>query len=396
MPVASNSGVDTGMLTDESSWECDATEPPTEDATACDDDPQFFLRIVESALTQGDPSATVNGSCGMATTDMQPSSNLPPASGIQYANAEHVPFAETVSSSCDPDGCNWEDYIDCMSPVTCVDPAGNSPVPSLCYQAEEGASPALSAAPSPSDTYYAPLSPVPSLYYSESSPEVESPVQSRAVLQYGPVAASPTLPSIEEESILSRTYRAVGATLVSASSSRFPSSALATSSSARKATTTTRQRKTLSSTSRQARHPTSPRPRNLQSPLNPQDFVLTYTNGAFRCPVPGCRYVPPSSQRKMDVRRHFETHRSMMNKERWVCCGVPVERAAEYGIEDVSGAYEWRGYRMVGGCQDGFSRRDSLKRHLERASNNCVGHMDMAEYLMQLREGCLMEAAERV
>lgn len=388
MPVAADS-VNTGMPTDNSSWEgCDATQSAADGTAAHASSSQFFLRIVESALIPGNPTAAVGNTYGTST--MPPSSILWPTSDA-HCDAGYAPVSDSVTSSCDPNDYNFDEYIRDMSPVPCVDPAAMSPVPSLRYPGEEG-SPAPSAAQSLGDTYYAPMSPVPSLYYSESSPEVESPVQSRALLQPPVAAASPTLPPIEEESILSRTYRAVGATLVPATPSQFPSSALGASSSSRK--TVSRSRKTLSSTSKQARHPTSPRPRNLQCPLSPEDCVLVYKNGAFRCPVKNCRYVPPSSRRKMDVRRHFETHRSQLNKQRWVCCGVPVEHAAEYGIEDVSDAYEWRGYLMVGGCQDGFSRRDSLKRHLEK--QKCVGHMDMATYLMQLREGCLVESVGRV
>ncbi|KAH9927327.1 uncharacterized protein B0H18DRAFT_859582, partial [Fomitopsis serialis] len=90
---------------------------------------------------------------------------------------------------------------------------------------------------------------------------------------------------------------------------------------------------------------------------------------------PGCSYVPHSTRRTSDVRRHLETHRSSENQQRWVCCGVPVARAAEFGITDVNAAYWWRGWRMVGGCRRGYSRRDSLGRHFKTCG--CKGHVDM-------------------
>lgn len=336
-------------------WEDHSAADPTTDAAASyANNTQFFIRIVESALGQGHPMATVNGT----STHADPSGTFLPGPYSPYADYEQI---STLSP--DPSPCylnNYNMYIRDLSPEPCVDPAAVS---------------------SPSTGFQSPLSPassLPSLYYfSESSPEVESPIQSVALLQHTPVAADPTLPV--EESVLSQVYRSVGATLVASTPSQFPTTLIA-SSSVRKTAHT--RRKAVSSTSRQARQPTSPPPRNVQSPLDPRNCSLIYEDGVYRCPVAGCQYVLPSSRRRLDVRRHFETHRNGENKKRWQCCGVPLDRAHEYGITDVSGAYLWRGCWLVGGCQKGFSRRDSLGRHLEK--QDCVGHMDMADYLRQM------------
>ena len=59
-----------------------------------------------------------------------------------------------------------------------------------------------------------------------------------------------------------------------------------------------------------------------------------------------------------------------------ICTG----RAPTQGMTDEecikAGAYVFRDRLMIGGCMKTFSRRDSLKRHVDNPKSPCVGHMD--------------------
>jgi len=233
------------------------------------------------------------------------------------------------------------------------------------------------ASPHPSTGTSSPVySPVPSLFYPDSSD---------ADNRSSYADDSPALSPILEQSVLGKAFRAVGAKTVPSCMRKH------------------RKYSPYPSVSPHMRHGSPSRnrevlfddfvmpgtPRNVQLPL-PSNTSFTYTDGAFRCPVPGCSYVPHSTLRKSDVQRHLETHRSGENTQRWVCCGVPVGRAEEFGITNVSGAYWWRGWRMVGGCRRGFSRRDSLGRHFKTCG--CKGNVDMAEELTEANDKALNEA----
>ncbi|KAH9923176.1 uncharacterized protein BXZ73DRAFT_11369, partial [Epithele typhae] len=75
--------------------------------------------------------------------------------------------------------------------------------------------------------------------------------------------------------------------------------------------------------------------------------------------------------------RHVKSHLGEVIPPQWVCAGVPLERAGEFGLRPGEGdAYWFDGRKMVGGCLMGFSRRDSLRRHLYvTKGSGCVGDL---------------------
>lgn len=114
-----------------------------------------------------------------------------------------------------------------------------------------------------------------------------------------------------------------------------------------------------------------------------RSLQVTSTSVPFsrRCSI--CRYEPPRNC-KAEMARHMNTHtyeqRTRMHGHDWFCCGVPVARAEEFNITDVSDARTWEdmnslmGNRlMVGGCGQSFVRRDSYGRHLNGKRCVCVG-----------------------
>lgn len=120
------------------------------------------------------------------------------------------------------------------------------------------------------------------------------------------------------------------------------------------------------------------RPRNAQSNVLPDEFEQALRNRACTCPT--CGFVP-ASKRAPDLRRHMNTHRADVTHQTWVCCGVPVEEAGEYGIGDTSKQYVHKGRDMVGGCMQSFSRKDALMRHLKNDKIDCRGSVKFAEQL---------------
>ncbi|KAI0358955.1 hypothetical protein OH77DRAFT_1362021, partial [Trametes cingulata] len=94
----------------------------------------------------------------------------------------------------------------------------------------------------------------------------------------------------------------------------------------------------------------------------------------WECPY--CGYAPPG-RRKPDLDRHVRTHTA--SPDDWVCCGVPLRLAPEYGVrlEGEAEVLEYAGERMVGWCFKGFSRKDALTRHLRNA-RGCVGDVNAA------------------
>lgn len=121
-------------------------------------------------------------------------------------------------------------------------------------------------------------------------------------------------------------------------------------------------------------------PRNLQCG---DAALLARTESEYRCFV--CGYEQ-ENRRIPDLRRHIETHDRWREPEKWICCGVGVDRAHLYGkgikegMTDEecigAGASVFRGRLMIGGCMRTFSRRDALKRHVDNPKISCIGHMD--------------------
>ena len=119
-------------------------------------------------------------------------------------------------------------------------------------------------------------------------------------------------------------------------------------------------------------------PRNLQC-----EGPVSYTNTGsdFRCPVVGCDHTQ-ENRRIPDLKRHILTHRRLVEPEKWICCGVGMERAHLYregikqGMTDEerikAGADEFGGRLTIGGCMKTFSRKDALKRHVDNSKGHCL------------------------
>ncbi|KAI0773334.1 hypothetical protein BD413DRAFT_446116, partial [Trametes elegans] len=101
----------------------------------------------------------------------------------------------------------------------------------------------------------------------------------------------------------------------------------------------------------------------------------------WRCPH--CAFVQ-RGRRTPDLKRHIRTH-TRPSDPLWVCCGVPLAEAAARGVPpDVlrrQAPFEYEGVLFVGGCEREFSRRDALKRHLNKCRGECVGDA-CAPYLL--------------
>ncbi|KAI0086453.1 hypothetical protein BDY19DRAFT_861491, partial [Irpex rosettiformis] len=81
--------------------------------------------------------------------------------------------------------------------------------------------------------------------------------------------------------------------------------------------------------------------------------------------------------RKVDFRRHVNTHYPSMVSGATICCGIPVEQRNigqwRGKISANAPIKTFFGRQMVGGCGRIFSRMDALHRHIELQSNTCVG-----------------------
>lgn len=99
----------------------------------------------------------------------------------------------------------------------------------------------------------------------------------------------------------------------------------------------------------------------------------------FHCPF--CNHYQ-SNHRRPDLRRHILVHLQKQTGPGWICCGVPLKRAGEYGISQSGCArtYTFTGkHLMIGGCGISFSRKDAYRRHLKaamKAGRSCVGDPD--------------------
>ena len=97
-------------------------------------------------------------------------------------------------------------------------------------------------------------------------------------------------------------------------------------------------------------------------PLSPS------VSSTLKCPL--CSFRAKTG-RASDLRRHYECHYED-DALKYVCCGVRIDRAAEYGVTDVDEVYEHHGELRVGNCWRVFSRRDALLRHLKSKKCQCV------------------------
>ncbi len=144
------------------------------------------------------------------------------------------------------------------------------------------------------------------------------------------------------------------------------------------------------STSEPSNYPPAPFFSPLSSsdytPQTQQLFATRRRNAAI--PVPGiarqsaskwecpyCSYVQ-QGRRNQDLRRHMETH-TRSDVALWSCCGVPLSQSHHYGVPDASTATSAALFIgddfMVGGCQQSFSRKDALQRHLRERKGRCFG-----------------------
>ena len=270
-------------------------------------------------------------------------------------------------------------------------PLSGVPVSSGFY-GTQGATPYT---PAPTTSYSPPMSSVgtsslacstPSLTNSDNFGGMEQPVA-----LYGGSTTSPTSmyqTMSLEEAVLSKTFQAANASiipslLISEPAYYTPSPAPRPSRKHPRSS----HRKSVSSTSQRVRVPSAKRnasPRNIQAGTSDiSDRVVYYARVGNRllCPLPDCTRT---AARTTDMDRHVETHYAEGNQKKYICCGVRMEDAAEYGIEDVSGAYLWEGLWMVGGCQGGFTRKDSLRRHIANPTQPCRGDAGMSCRLLEM------------
>ena len=112
--------------------------------------------------------------------------------------------------------------------------------------------------------------------------------------------------------------------------------------------------------------------RNVQatppSTSSQTDHIAHAASESWNCPH--CPFVQ-KSPRRVDLRCHIQTH--LTPNEFWACCGVPVARAKERGLDmRHMQVYIVDGTSMIGGCGHVFSRRDALLRHLRNGGGRCV------------------------
>ena len=142
----------------------------------------------------------------------------------------------------------------------------------------------------------------------------------------------------------------------------------------------------------------SPSPRTSSSTV----FASQRRNAPARTAAPAssrannswqCHYCPhvQRNRRSPDLKRHIRTHTRDAEGADWVCCGVPVMNALELGVPAgtvrEAQVFEFDGMLMVGGCRKAFSRRDALKRHLQREKGRCFGDV-LSLHQRGNRESC--------
>ena len=107
---------------------------------------------------------------------------------------------------------------------------------------------------------------------------------------------------------------------------------------------------------------------------SPARTAAPVASNTWQCPY--CPHVQ-HNRRSPDFKRHIKTHTRDSDVADWVCCGVPVLNAVELGVPPAvvreAQVFEFDGMLMIGGCRKAFSRRDALKRHLQREKGRCFG-----------------------
>ena len=96
--------------------------------------------------------------------------------------------------------------------------------------------------------------------------------------------------------------------------------------------------------------------------------ALTY----MRCPI--CNRKFAGKRRPSDLERHYKCHFPAGGEDaKFVCNGVRLDRAAEYGVADLETAQTLKGEVRVGRfCAMTFSRKDALLRHVRNPNLSCV------------------------
>lgn len=212
-------------------------------------------------------------------------------------------------------------------------------------------------------------------------------------------SAPPTM-SVVEESILSKAFRAATASimpsLLTGETAGFTVPSTPGPSHKQRPSSKAPRRKQVSSTSQRVRgvaQKKKSKPRNKQMDIGepgPDGRTPCLQVGKFKyclCTDATGEKCAYRSERQTDLDRHKMTHCADRNHEQHICCGVPVEHAAAYGIEDVSNAYLWNGWWMVGGCQASFGRKDSLGRHIKNQNNMCKGNSGICSALLEMMRG---------
>ncbi|KAF7793559.1 hypothetical protein EIP86_004673 [Pleurotus ostreatoroseus] len=121
---------------------------------------------------------------------------------------------------------------------------------------------------------------------------------------------------------------------------------------------------------------TAVRTRPQKSPTDAPSFEARPEQ--YKCPL--CKYEQ-ANHRVPDLKKHYNLHfREYYAKRKgddWVCCGIPVALAADFGLMNMY-RVEQVGHRMmVGGCGQTFSSKDNYRRHLEKA--RCLGDHEVTE-----------------
>lgn len=121
-------------------------------------------------------------------------------------------------------------------------------------------------------------------------------------------------------------------------------------------------------TSSKLRKPT-PVKRRLEQVAQPYSELPSYATTCMQCPI--CDF---SGKRRADLERHYKCHFHLSDDDtKYVCSGVALDRAAEYGVTNLDHAEELHGETRVGRfCAMRFSRKDALLRHLRNPNLPCV------------------------
>ncbi|KAM5543577.1 hypothetical protein V8D89_002828 [Ganoderma adspersum] len=112
---------------------------------------------------------------------------------------------------------------------------------------------------------------------------------------------------------------------------------------------------------------TSPIVRASQRRNAPARTAAPVPAKTWQCPH--CPHIQ-RNRRSPDLKRHIKTHTRDESVADWVCCGVPVMSATELGVPTAA-LREAQVFDFDTG--KAFSRRDALRRHLQREKGKCFG-----------------------